>query len=206
MLLPIDRLPMAKVTGIIHVGGHEAEELHPYLLSGVKRILWIEANPEKSSLIQKKISRFPEMSVGNFAAGNDNCRMQLNISNNKQSSSILDLGTHQDFHPDIFYTNKVEVDMKRIDDYISTNHINRSQYNFMNLDIQGYELMALKGATNQLSYVDFIVSEVSETELYSGGATIDDIDEFLGFFGFVRLLTSMTQHRWGDAFYFKVSN
>jgi len=45
---------MAKVTGIIHVGGHEAEELHPYLLSGVKRILWIEANPEKSSLIQKK--------------------------------------------------------------------------------------------------------------------------------------------------------
>ena len=36
-----------KVNGIIHIGAHNLEELPDYLKGNVRRIIWIEANPEK---------------------------------------------------------------------------------------------------------------------------------------------------------------
>ena len=205
MLIPFEKLPMGKVNGIIHVGAHEAEELPGYLLSGVRKIAWIEANPGKAELLNKKISKYPEMVVGNFAAGASNGSTLFNIANNGQSSSVLPLGTHEKLHPDVYFTNQVEVEIRRIDDWMTSQKLDRHSFNFITLDIQGYEIMALKGAVKQLGFVDFIVSEISNTELYAGGAVAEQLDEFLADFGFERILTAMTPQGWGDAFYFKVS-
>lgn len=203
MLIPIEKLPMSKVTGVIHIGAHEAEELDIYLLCGIRRVAWIEANPFKIDVLRKKIGGLSEMRLGHFAAGETNGKKMLNLANNGQSSSILSFGTHVLEHPEIAFTGKVEVNMIRIDDWLSAEKLNRSEYNFMNLDIQGYELNALRGAVRQLSHVDFIYTEVNERELYSGCALIGDMDGFLRGFGFVRVATAMTSHGWGDAFYFR---
>ena len=205
MLIPLHQLPMSKVTGIIHVGAHTAEELQGYLLCGIRDIAWIEANPALIKHLNDTIAPYNRMMVGNFAAGSSTGKIDLNIANNGESSSVLEMGTHKDVHPGISYIGKTTVDLLRIDDWIESRGMSRPVYNFINLDIQGYELEALKGAVKQLQYVDFVYTEINVDPLYLNCAMIDLVDAFLRDFGFSRLTTAVTPYGWGDAFYFKAS-
>ena len=192
-----------KVKGVIHIGAHELEELEDYLKVNVNRIIWIEANPEKYNLIYKKIENFPNMCLGKFAAGRSNDIQYLNIANNGQSSSILDFGTHKINYPKINYGAKIKVETKALDDWLEKNFENRYLYNFLNVDIQGYELEALKGMKNHLSLIDYIYMEVNFEQVYSGCAELEEIDDFLLKFGFKRVAIKKTKKGWGDALYSK---
>ena len=68
---------------------------------------------------------------------------------------------------------------------------------------QGAELKALKGAKNLLKNVRAVYSEVNREELYAGCALIEEVDEFLKEFGFIRTDTKFTEFGWGDALYLK---
>lgn len=81
------------------------------------------------------------------------------------------------------------------------NNIDASKYNFWNFDIQGAELMALKGATQSIKYAKAIYLEVNEKELYKNCGLITEIDTFLLQYKFKRVLTNITIHGWGDALY-----
>jgi hypothetical protein len=75
-------------------------------------------------------------------------------------------------------------------------------YNFLNLDIQGVELKALKGMSDYLSSVQYIYTEVNSDYVYKDCAIVDEIDEYLKPFGFQRVETIWQgECRWGDAFY-----
>lgn len=90
-----------------------------------------------------------------------------------------------------------------VDTFFERNHLDASKYNFWNFDIQGAELMALKGAIKSIQHVKALYLEVNEKELYKKCALISDIDEFLLTYNFKRVLTHMTSHGWGDALYIK---
>ena len=51
--------------------------------------------------------------------------------------------------------------------------------NFINIDVQGYELEVFKGGTKTLEKVDYIYCEVNRGEVYEGNAMVEDLDEFL---------------------------
>ena len=121
---------------------------------GIKKIIWIEALPEKQKILKKKLSNYSEMYFGNFAAGEKNCNLDFNIANNGVSSSLLEFDSHTSEHPEIKMISSVNVEMKKMDDYIEEINVNRKDFNFLLLDIQGYELNALRGMNNQLSFVD----------------------------------------------------
>lgn len=91
-----------------------------------------------------------------------------------------------------------------MDTFIKDNNIDISKYNFLNLDIQGAELMALKGFGDLLHKIDYIYSEVNQEELYKDCALIQDLDNYLSKYRFKRVISTMTQFGWGDAFYIKV--
>jgi glutamate synthase domain-containing protein 1 len=86
------------------------------------------------------------------------------------------------------------------------NNIDASKYNFWNMDIQGAELMALKGAPKSIQYAKAIYLEVNQTEVYKGCGLISDIDTFLLQYNFKRVLTNITPYGWGDALYIYVGN
>jgi FkbM family methyltransferase len=125
----------------------------------------------------------------------------FNVSNNVQSSSVLELGTHLQEHPYIVYVDKINVKSITIDSFFERNNIDASKYNFWNFDIQGAELMALKGATQSIKYAKAIYLEVNEKELYKNCGLITEIDTFLLQYNFKRVLTNITQYGWGDALY-----
>ena len=61
------------------------------------------------------------------------------------------------------------------------------EFNFINIDVQGYELEVLKGARNTIESIDLILSEINKEEMYKGCAKVEDIDEFLAELGFQRI-------------------
>tara|TARA_B100000886_G_scaffold283253_1_gene207509 strand:- start:82 stop:819 length:738 start_codon:yes stop_codon:yes gene_type:complete len=201
-----DLLLSNKVTGIIHIGAHQLEELADYLKGNVNNVIWIEANPNKYDFINNKLKKYENMVLGKFAAGSKNGYQILNLANNGQSSSILELGTHLISYPKINYDSKIEVEIKKLDNWLDENFKNKKLYNFINIDIQGYELEALKGMTNQLKIADYIYLEVNFEQVYKNCAELKEIDKLLIKFGFQRVALRKTNAGWGDAFYTKNNN
>jgi len=202
MLIPFKRMPVGDIKGVIHIGAHEAEELPGYCSIGISKVLWVEANPLKWDVLAEKISPFPGMALGKFAAAAvSNQTAILNVASNGQSSSLLQFGSHQDSYPGIKFIDEVVVNLLAVDDWMEQLHANRAAYNFVNIDIQGYELEALRGMIKQLDYVDYVYTEMNTTDVYKGCAHVADLDRFLGGFRFRRVATIETSEGWGDALY-----
>ncbi len=186
--------------GALHVGAHDCEELSFYNRLGIRNqdVIWIDAIPEKVS--QCKQRGIPNV-YNAIITDKDNDVVSFNISNNVQSSSVLEFGTHLQEHPHVHYVSKIQGKTATIDTFFNSHTLDASKYTFWNFDIQGAELMALKGASRSIQYAKAIYLEVNEKELYKGCALIDQIDAFLRNNNFKRVLTHMTQHGWGDALY-----
>ena len=189
------------INGCFHIGAHECEELSFYNNNlGIKSedIVWIDAIPSKVN--EAKNRGIPNV-YNALITDKDDEEHIFNISNNVQSSSILEFGTHSQEHPEVIYIDKFKSKSITIDTFFEKNNIDASKYNFWNFDIQGVELLALKGAIKSIKYAKAIYLEVNEKHLYINGALIQEIDEFLSHYNFKRVLTTMTQYGWGDALY-----
>jgi FkbM family methyltransferase len=185
--------------GILHVGAHECEELNDYeRYLPRSQILWIDALPDKVALSKK---RYPNLLIENAVVSDVIENVKFNVSNNGQSSSILEFGLHSTFHPHVTYVSSFEVETKLLKSIICNYNIN---YNFLNFDIQGAELKALKGMEEYLDKVDYIYTEVNSDYVYKGCALITELDEYLIKFGLHRVETQWCENfRWGDAFYIR---
>lgn len=205
MLIPLDFIIKKYgiiFSGILHVGAHECEEIHAYekYLSRDK-ILWVEALPDKVELCKKT---FPNILIERAVISDVVETVTFHRSNNGQSSSILEFGSHLYHHPDIKFVDEFSCQTARLDSIINKYDI---PYNFLNLDIQGVELKALKGMDSYLNSIDYIYTEVNADYVYKGCALINEIDAYLFDFGFSRVETSWSGNRgWGDAFYIKMKN
>jgi len=190
--------------GVIHIGAHLMEERNDYLTHGLVNTLWIEANPYIYSNISHINDNDTNEIVFNYAISDiDDLMITLNITNNGQSSSILELDKHKIHHPHIYVNDRVDVTTKRMDSLIRNNNIDIKNYDFLNIDIQGAELLALRGFGDMLDAIKFIYIEVNTTYLYKDCALINDIDDYLSKFGFDRVETYITPYEWGDALYIK---
>jgi len=189
-----------ELKGAIHIGAHHGEEKQWYEENKINPVVWVEANPNYLEIIKKTVGDDLVIISG---VGNETKKGLFNISNNGQSSSFLELETHKRMHPDVFFVDKIEVNIKRMSDILNEYNLNIDNYNFLNLDIQGYELEAIKGFDDNISKFDYIYSEVNSNYLYKNCALINEIDEYLSKYGFTRVDTVMTGAQWGDALYKK---
>ena len=189
-----------KLKGSLHVGAHECEELEIYNQMGISKrdIVWIDAIHNK--VLEAKIRGIPNV-YQSVISDQDDQEVKFNVSNNGQSSSILEFQTHAYQHPEVKYVSSSIEKTTTIDTFFSRNNLDASKYNFWNFDIQGAELMALKGSINAIKHAKALYLEVNEKELYKNCALIGEIDSFLSQYHFTRVLTTITQHGWGDALY-----
>ncbi len=190
--------------GVIHIGAHEGYEVNSYQAMGVEKVLFIEANPTVFERLQQNVAQFENVQAVNYAIAHENGTINLRVTSFDQSSSILPLKHHQDIYPGVVETHQVTVASRTLDTLLSELGLNPADFNILNIDIQGAELLALQGANNWLQYVDAINTEVNYKELYEGCALIDELDRFLEQYGFERVATITPHHPdWGDAFYVK---
>ena len=194
--------------GIIHLGAHLAEELGDYIQHNQRNVVWIEANPDLFEDLDKIAKDAGHLAFCELLSDEDGTEMKFNIAKNNyngnyQSSSVLDFGTHAIHHPNVVMEGSINLRSKRISTIFNENDLNFDDYNFVNIDLQGYELPAIKGFGNSISKMDYIYTEVNTGEVYKGCTKIDELDAYLGEYGFTRVEIEMTDAEWGDAFYIK---
>jgi len=213
MFFPLGQLKLKElgidlnINGVIHVGAHKGQEVRHYVDRGIKNIILFEPHPGSFSALSGRMKNLDEdIILVNKAAGNINGQRKLfKSSNSGMSSSLLKPRRHLEKYPSIKFDGGTLVDVVRLDDYI----VNPEEYNYMSIDVQGYELEVLKGSVNLLEHIDYIMTEVNSIYLYAGGVLIDELDEFLAEHNFKRIYcTKDVEHmkrieKWADAFYVK---
>lgn len=190
-----------KIKGIIHVGAHKGQEVNLYEKLGIFKIILFEPIPKIFE--ELKIKFEGKYLIFNTALGNSQGEVIMNIENvnDNKSSSILEPHKHIEYYPHIIFTEKLKVKLTKLDNFYSFHQ----DYNFLVIDTQGYELEVLKGGSNFLEKIDYIICEVNKEELYMGCPIVTEIDSFLSLFGFNRVETSWSwdNETWGDALYIK---
>lgn len=190
-------------TGVLHVGANVGEEAPVYHELNIKDVIWIEPNPKLIARLCDNVQTYNH-TVYNIAAGHETKKINLHISNNGgQSSSVLELGTHKIAHPDVHYIEDIEVQMWRLDEYFGVHGLGKN-YDFLNIDVQGFELNVLRGIGDLLKQFNYVYLEVNQQELYKECALIDSIDLFMTANGLRRVETKWCGNTgWGDALYIR---
>ena len=201
------------VSGVLHIGAHNCEELNGYLGLGIaiSNIYWIEALPklvEKNKLLNPLLNIYQAVIYDE-----DNKEIEFNISkadddvNNHQSSSILKFGSHKTSHPQVKLLESVKMKTSRTDSVINKYNIDMRNVNFVNLDIQGVELHALKSMEGYLNNIDYIYTEVNIEEVYIDCDQMSDLTNYLARHNFSLADARIyREYGWGDAFYIKNKN
>ena len=167
-----------------------------------ENIYWLEAMDNKVAEMKKKM---PNVQIYHCVVNDeDDKELELKITNNGQSSSLLDLGSHLKHHPHVWVVGTKKYKTTRLDTFIKKNNIPVENLNFLNLDIQGMELKAMKSMGDHINKFDYIYTEVNTEHVYKNCALLKEIDEYLSKYGFKRVTIKMCgNYGWGDAFYIK---
>ncbi|NEP03695.1 MAG: FkbM family methyltransferase [Okeania sp. SIO2G4] len=188
-----------KIPGLIHIGAHYGQEYEIYQKLNIVNLVFFEPLTENFEILKSHVGE--NVRLFQKALGNENktVKMYVESANNAMSSSVLQPKKHLEQYPEIIFDREEFVEMVRLDDILE----DKENYNFLIIDVQGYELEVLKGSRKTLKNIDYILTEVNRDELYENCARVEELDEFLGRFDFQRLETNWEGETWGDAFYLK---
>ncbi len=124
---------------------------------------------------QTNISNISLIKLHKIALGSKNDILTMNVASD--SSSLLPLSELQETYFAVTMQSETSVNIVPLDQYVS--EYNLPQADFIKLDIQGYELEALKGAIKLLQNTKYILCELSFVEFYIGQPLFHEIVAFL---------------------------
>tara|TARA_B100001250_G_scaffold63766_1_gene50166 strand:+ start:543 stop:1196 length:654 start_codon:yes stop_codon:yes gene_type:complete len=201
---------------VIHVGADRGGELPQYKNMGVEEVVWVEANPE---VYQELLENLELMNVGEvkslpfnqLISDSDDIETDFNIYygwdaghlvGNKGMSSLLK--AKNSWWGSECYRGTVKLQSSTLDTFLEKNSLGYD-YDMLNMDTQGAELMVCKGAVKLLESVKYINSEVTlYNPQYEGNPLFNEIYDFLKPFGFVHIETELSgDGNWGDAVFEK---
>lgn len=192
--------------GILHVGantGQEAPVYHRY----VNKVVWIEALPHVYDKLIQNVKRYGDICVNACVHEEDNKQVIFFESNNEsQSSSFLELGTHKTAHPEVKYVKEHIMRTTRLDTLLENSEIIDLGHglDFLAMDIQGAEMLALKGLGSRLNQFKWVYLEVNTQEVYKGCALLPEIDKYLTSYGYQKKEERIFKSwGWGDCLYAK---
>lgn len=189
-----------KIKGILHIGAHFGQENSLYNHLGIKNRIFFEPLKSNYQILKNNIGE-EHLSL-NIALGNENKKVLMNVetANEGQSSSILKPFLHLTQYPNIKFETTEEVEMKKLDSL----DINLSNFNTINIDVQGYELEVFKGAKQTLKHIDYIIAEINRDEVYQDCARIEQLIDFLSPYGFELVEQEWWNGGiWGDGLFIK---
>jgi FkbM family methyltransferase len=193
---------------ILHIGAHYGEEIEEYSSCGVQSVCWFEANPKCIDELINKTKPYNHIQQSyhcHVLSDIENEEIIFNVTNNGQSSSILELGTHLQYCPHIQVVERINLQTKRLDSFL--HEIDFTKFDFLTLDVQGAELKVLKGfgtIFEKFSNIKGIYTEINFEEVYIGAPHVNELDTYLQTFSFNRINSyKFDSAPWGDAFYYR---
>jgi FkbM family methyltransferase len=186
VLRPIRPFPddfLKHVTGLIHVGANAGQERFLYRSHDV---IWVEAIPSVFDELQGNIADFPrQQAINAVLADKESDWVEFNISSNEGlSSSLFGLKDHAVDHPSVTYVAKERLKTTTFAAMLDEHQIDLARFQALVLDVQGAEILVLKGASDLIRQFRYIKAEASDAELYAGGCLASDVIAYLAGFGF----------------------
>jgi FkbM family methyltransferase len=139
------------------------------------RVLMIEAQREREGDLRRVCGEF---------AGSVDYRMSLLGPTHQERAAFyqLETGSSVLFEQSSIERTKVEYEMRTLDDVAI--EAGFAEVDFLKLDVQGYELEVLKGASRMFSDVQVILMEVSLLGVNKGAPLLREVIEFMASRGF----------------------
>ena len=189
---------------IAYIGANEGQELEDLVSTfNNSEIHLFEPQVEPFKKLLKKYDNWKNLNFYNFGLGSEKKEVELyvNSNNNNMSSSVLKPKEHLRYHPSIEFGGKEVIKIEKF------SNLNIQDINFLNIDVQGYELEVLRGFGDCLMDVDYIICEVNRKELYENCVLIGELDNYLKSYNLLRVQTKWYEKTipWGDAFYIRKS-
>ena len=127
-------------------------------------VLAYEPLPRLARKLAKRFREDGRVRVREAALGSAPARLTLNVLESATCSSLLDPEAIREKHPDkpMDVAQRVEVQVVRLDADLG------DEPRLLKLDLQGYELEALRGAEGLLGEIRGVLCEVSFTDMYRG--------------------------------------
>lgn len=186
-----------KPQGVLHVGAHLGEERAEYKGSGFGRIYWVEANPVLCDRLRKLTN---EDVYQGLIWSESNIVRPFFLGENTAVSSTLTPNLVSDFYPSFQFVSEQSMKTITLEDLLPKS----CKFNYLNLDIQGAELEAIKGMGQFLDQVDYLYTEVSIVKLYSDSALLPEIQKHLGELGFKKVALRLVSGKgWGEALFIR---
>jgi len=176
--------------GVIHVGANTGQARDIYAGYGLP-VVWIEAWHQAFAQLGANIVGYPnQRAIHCLISDEDDRQHEFCVANNGgQSSSVFEFGEHLKIWPDIKYDYSFPATGTTLKTALQRFSVNVADYDTLILDVQGAELLVLKGAESILDRFKFIRAEACDFELYKGGCLLKDLDEYLIPRGFERVMT-----------------
>lgn len=211
-----DYLISKNIKNVLHVGADRGGELPQYQRIGAKKVVWIEANPEVyNELLENlkimNITEVESLPFNQLVSDQDDIETEFNLYygwdaghlvGNKGMSSILK--AKNSWWGSDCYRGSIQLNSLTLDTFLDRNNLG---YNFdlLNMDTQGAELMISKGAKKVLENVKYINSEVTfYNASYHKNPLFDELSEYFSEFGFKHIQTELSDDKnWGDAIFAK---
>jgi 2-O-methyltransferase len=179
----LDILPQAPV--ILEAGAFNgADTLSMHYAWPKGQIHAFEPVPETFNLLKSRSRFIKSIHIYNVALADKTGSFLMNVSSGKSaaSSSLLEPQAHRDVYPDVEFESKIKINTISLDEWSLANNVER--IDFMWLDMQGFELFALKSGLETLSKVKAIYMEVSVVELYSASPLYPEVRQWMESKGF----------------------
>ena len=196
-------------TGVIHAGAYTGEEFHHYLANGIDNCIFFEANPVLAEKLRGHVGKDRAFEYLLHEVDDLEIPFKLIYSDDGQNmgcSSVFDLDKHAEYYPHCKKVNEIILKTKSLNTIFHLHELADDRFDFINIDVQGAELLVLKGASYILPYIDAIMTEFTTESLYKGGCQLSDLDEYLIPMGFERKITEFVHPVWGDALYVRGNN
>jgi len=166
-------------TGILHLGAHRGGEA-PIYEYFAKSVIWVEANPKIFNALEENLYVYKKQRAFCALLGDEDGKLvDFNLSNNDSaSSSIFELGKLIT-DSRLKMINKIKLKMTKLDTLLHQNNINANNFNHWVMDLQGAELLTLKGADKSIKSCRSIYIEISKGEVYKEAAQWEEVLKFL---------------------------
>jgi FkbM family methyltransferase len=207
-LLGLRRDPRAFVTrarGVIHIGANDGQERDFYAKNGLE-VLWIEALPEVFDRLQANLKDFPQQqAVCALVTDVTDEEVEFHVANNSQhSSSLFPMQAHKILFPDIEFTHTVKLRTIKLADLLEREGVRLDRYDTLVLDVQGAELLVLRGAGRCLHHFQFVMLEAADCQAYQGACLLGELDVYLKQQGFRQAGRHGVIHKRGTGTYYDV--
>jgi len=169
---------------VIDAGANEGQYASQIIRYGYKgKIVSFEPVPAVYQVLKQQSDGNPNWTALNLGLGNKEEELMINVSENLVSSSMYQVSSRSiEVEPTSRATRQERIKLTTVDSFFEGAAIDGEV--LLKLDIQGFELEALKGALASLPRIRIVQAELSFVPLYESAPLYSEVIAFLENQGF----------------------